>query len=396
MNTREVLVKIRKVIMGVAALASAASLALLGALPAQALTVGTNVIKFDADDIEYSAVSPDGSIIAYSSSSDDVLLQDVAAGTIEVVDDSFENFSSPGGVVFSPDGATLYVANYDNGDIAVVDVATATVTDTLTTSDLTGPWPIAISPDGTTLYIGEYTQDKLVTMDISLETSQSAGSVSDPYFLYVTSDGSTVYSLDYYGQIDVMDTSDPTTIPDSWTNLSGYYYGACVSPNETTLYTPDYSNDILYAVSLVDGTIIEQVDLPNSGNAYCAVAPDGSSVFVTNWNEGDQDSGDPDSVRAPGIVQEFDPSTLAFIKSYDTTGVAYTQPINFVDVCDAWVAGYYGNAVKLTLDSGMCAPALPDTGASQTMIITLSSVGGGLLVLGAVALVLVRRRSAQV
>jgi LPXTG-motif cell wall-anchored protein len=131
---------------------------------------------------------------------------------------------------------------------------------------------------------------------------------------------------------------------------------------------------------------------PNSVSQYaCAVAPDDSSVFVTDYDFGDQ-QGPGDPVIQGGLVTEYKASTLAQVAQHDFSGVAYTQMINFYDTCDAYVAGYYGNAQKLTLDTGSCSSSLPDTGASASVIGTSIALSAGLLVAGALALIMVRRR----
>ena len=65
------------------------------------------------------------------------------------------------------------------------------------------------------------------------------------------------------------------------------------------------------------------------------------------------------------------------------------------DAKTTWVGGWSADfgLQKVTDDS--CPVALPDTGASQALVITLASIGGGLLVLGIVAVILVRRRNTK-
>jgi LPXTG-motif cell wall-anchored protein len=385
---------------GIIALASLLGVGGAGvaASAANAATVGSSVVSFEAYDLEFSATSHDGSTIAYSSYDGyEIILLDVATGTTQVVTDSGSDLYYPGQVVFSPDDSTLYVANYAQGagNIVVIDVASAAVVDVLTSADLAGPWTMAMSSDGNYLYIGDYSNDTFVTYNLTSDATVSRNSLDYPYAMFVSADGNTVYSLDYSGQIDVIDVSDPAApvVSDSWTDLSGDFYGACVDSAVTTMYVPDNSSTALYAVSLTDGSIVteNQATNPDSLSQYsCAVSPDDSAVFVSDNDFGSQNSyGDP--VTQAGIVTEYNASTLAQVKQHDFSGVAYTQMINFVDSCDAYVAGYYGNAQKLTLDTGDCA-SLPDTGASQALVITLASVGGGLVVLGVIAMVLVRRR----
>lgn len=390
---------------GIVALASLLGLggATVVASAASAAIVGPSVVSFEAENIQFSAVTDDGATIAYSSYiTDEIILLDTATGTTRVVSDPGSDIDAPGGAVFSPDGATLYAANY-SAAIAEIDVASAAVVTTLSPSAplfFGGPWTIAISPDGNYLYIGDILLADFLTYDIVNDAWNSDSTVADPYAMFVSPDGTTTYVFNSAGQIDVFDVTDPMNpvLSDSWTDLSVLsnlfdFAGACVDSGVTTLYAPDYASTSLFAVSLTDGTVVAQnlATNPNSVNQYtCAVAPDDSSVFVTDYDFGDQD-GPGDPVIQGGFVTEYKASTLAQVAQHDFSGVAYTEMINFYTSCDAYVAGYYGNAQKLTLDTGSCA-SLPDTGASSSVIGTSIALSAGLLVAGALALIMVRRR----
>jgi LPXTG-motif cell wall-anchored protein len=330
-----------------------------------------------------------------------ILCADVAA--VAPIAEAVFGGDGPGGAVFSPDGATLYAANYTSAIIAEIDVASAAVVTTLSPSAplfFGRPWTIAISPDGNYLDIGDSLLADFLTYDINTNEWNSESTVADQYAMFVSPDGTTTYVFSQAGQIDVFDVTDPMNpvLSDSWTDLSvlsGFFEfdGTCVDSGVTTLYAPDNESTSLFAVSLTDGTVVAQnlATNPNSVSQYaCAVAPDDSSVFVTDYDFGDQE-GPGDPVIQGGLVTEYKASTLAQVAQHDFSGVAYTQMINFYDTCDAYVAGYYGNAQKLTLDTGSCA-SLPDTGASASVIGTSIALSAGLLVAGALALIVVRRR----
>jgi YVTN family beta-propeller protein len=53
--------------------------------------------------------------------------------------------TSPVGVVVTPDGAYVYVANY-GGSVSVISTASNTVTATVTVGS--GPWGVAVTPNG--------------------------------------------------------------------------------------------------------------------------------------------------------------------------------------------------------------------------------------------------------
>lgn len=386
-----------------AAFSAATSVAissLVGVLPAAAV-VGPQTSTFvSEDDAQFSAVSPDKSLMVLSyEGADEVWFVNTATGAATIVADPNDDIADPGQVVFTSDGSTVYLANYASatGNIVEIDVETVAVVDTLSAAEISGPWTLAISPDDSTLYIGDYSENTLVTYDIALDTAESVGSHGYPYQMYISADGSTVYSIDYYGDIDVFNTSTGL-VTQTWTSLSAIsdfgMYGSCTNTSMSVFYVVDSGNDALYAVSSADGTIISQntADV-TGGSIYCAVSPDNSSVFVTNYDIGS--TGVDFIATEPGEVAEFRASDLGFVKNYSFSYVAYTQQMQFFNNCTAWVTGYYGYGQTLTLDTVSCG-GLADTGANEATNVALVSSGAALVALGALALWFMRRRTATV
>lgn len=388
-----------RIISGFVAL-SLTGLSFASAIPAAAV-VGPQTSTFvSEDDAQFSAVSPDKSLMVVSyEGADEVWFLNTATGAATIVADPDGDIADPGQVVFTSDGSTVYLANYasGSGNIVEIDVATVAVVDTLSAAEITGPWTLAISPDDSTLYIGDYSDNTLVTYDIALDTADSVGSHEYPYQMYISADGSTVYSIDYYGDIDVFNTSTGL-VTQTWTSLSVIsdfgMVGSCTNSSMSVFYVVDSGNDALYAVSSADGTIISQntADV-TSGSVYCAVSPDNSSVFVTNYDIGN--TGVDFIATEPGEVAEFRASDLAFVKNYSFPYVAYTEQMQFFNNCTAWVTGYYGYGQTLTLDTVSCG-GLADTGASASTNVALVSSGAALVALGALALWFLRRRTATV
>ena len=388
-----------RIISGFVAL-SLTGLSFASAIPAAAV-VGPQTSTFvSEDDAQFSAVSPDKSLMVVSyEGADEVWFLNTATGVATIVADPNEDIADPGQVVFTSDGSTIYLANYasGSGNIVEIDVATAAVVDTLSAAEISGPWTLAISPDNSTLYIGDYIDDTLVTYDIANDTADSVGSHNYPYQMYISTDGSTVYSIDYYGDTDVFNTSTGL-VTQTWTSLSVIpdfeMYGSCTNSSKSVFYVVDVGNDALYAVSSADGTIVAQntSDI-TSGSIYCAVSPDNSSVFVTNYDIGN--TGVDFIATEPGEVAEFRASDLTFVKNYSFPYVAYTEQMQFFNNCTAWVTGYYGYGQTLTLDTVACS-GLADTGASASTNVALVASGAALVALGALALWFLRRRTATV
>ena len=375
-------------------------LSLATAIPAAA-AVGPQTSTFVLEnDPEFSAVSPDRSLMVVSSeNADEVWFLYTATGLATMVADPNGDIDDPGQIVFTSDGSTVYLANYASGagNIVEINVATASVVDTLSADEISGAWTLAISPDNGTLYIGDYTDDTIVAYDIANDTADAVDSHDYPYQMFISADGSKVYSIDFYGEIDVLNTSTGL-VSQTWTSLSAIsdfgMYGSCTNSSKSVFYVVDSGNDALYAVSSADGTIISQnTSDVTSGSNYCAVSPDNSSVFVTNYDIGN--TGVDSIATEPGEVAEFRASDLTFVKNYSFPYVAYTQQMQFFNDCTAWVTGYYGYGQTLTLDTVACG-GLADTGLSSTQLVAALSIGVGLAAVGTVALVANRRRTALV
>ena len=373
-------------------------LSFASAIPAAAV-VGPQTSTFVSEnDAQFSAVSPDKSLMVLSyEGADEVWFLNTATGAATIVADPNEDIAEAGQVVFTSDGTTVYLANYGAGNIVEINVATASVVDTLSAGEISGAWTLAISPDNGTLYIGDYTYDTIVTYDIANDTADAVDSHDYPYQMFISADGSKVYSIDFNGEIDVLNTSTGL-VSQTWTSLSAIsdfeMYGSCTNSSKSVFYVVDSGNDALYAVSSADGTIISQnTSDVTSGSIYCAVSPDNSSVFVTNYDIGN--TGVDSIATEPGEVAEFHASDLTFVKNYSFPYVAYTQQMQFFNDCTAWVTGYYGYGQTLTLDTVACG-GLADTGLSSTQLVAALSIGVGLAAVGTVALVANRRRTARV
>jgi YVTN family beta-propeller protein len=108
--------------------------------------------------------------------------------------------SAAGPLVLSPDGGTLYVANYSGNDVVPVDTATAAPGRPIGVG--IGPVAIALSPDGATLYVAA--MDGTITPIII--AAHAAGAAETPIkvpltptALALSPDGQTLYVATWNG-----------------------------------------------------------------------------------------------------------------------------------------------------------------------------------------------------
>ncbi len=384
MTTSRILATVAAVALTMGATLGLASPALASA------TVSPTVIEtgFYASSSAYNptattvAVANFGSTYYVKDSSVDFI--DVATNTvINVTDDAITDATA---LVWAPDGSKVYVLNYSGG-ITVIDAATHAVVDTLVSGSAPSNSGLAITPDGSYLLTGDYSSGAGAVVDISANTYESLLLLTDEsvFNIFVSPDGTKAYFMTYYGAVDVIDLTDPLYAIVGTLQFDNMGYGgisSCMSFDGNTLFMADYNDGDPATIARLDlgtGTSTSTTAMI-SESIDCTMTPDGKNVLFGSYGKEDIST-----------VYEFDATTLAAVTSYDI------QPEDASDVlassslkCDVYVSNFYETTNILNFDC-----SLPDTGASQALVITLASVGGGLLILGIVAVILVRRRNAK-
>lgn len=148
--------------------------------------------------------------IAFHTTATDSLMYVTArdGGTITEIDmktmvplRTFDVGGRPHGLAISPDGRTLYTADDGQGKVKQVDVATGTVTATVT---LDGAFGIAISPDGTTLYATTNGTYEAVINAASLTITKLYETGGDGREVISAPDGTRGYAANEGGWVDII------------------------------------------------------------------------------------------------------------------------------------------------------------------------------------------------
>lgn len=384
--------RIRTLLAAGLAIAWGLTAALAGVAPAQAAispgaTITTNPGQLFA---QYgSDTSPDGNVLALPSSNNNtVTLAYADTHSQVIVADPSSYLHSPHDVAFSPDGLTLYVANSSFGTIAVIDVETATVVDAVATFGSNNLF-VDVSPDGTRLVVTD--GEPSVTVfditngfaDINREalTGQSYVGIFFPNNI-------AVYVINSQGLISAISLSDGSIL-ESW-SIPGIAnsMGQCATADLSVVVAVSDDNYIT-SFEPASGNVINTLDLSNvaSGLALCEVSAAGTLV-VTDWSFSD---------GGAGHVFVIDLATLTLEDTVVFPDVEYTAGVGIMTGCEVFAGGSFTNIGTFALPESDCVaptpdPALPDTGASQGQQIVLASVGGGLVILGVMALASFARR----
>lgn len=284
-------------------------------------------------------------------------------------------------VAILPDGKRAIVTDASGEQVNIVDLTTGVITNP---PELNGPEPtdVALSPDGSKVaiaYVGGpdpfvsvfNTSDwSLVAgLDFAIEFTSLAFSPDGSYFAAASSEESRVYVTDIATESSVIINAPdiPSTI--------------AYSSDGESIFVGSFGGSSIRKFEALTG--MELLSLSTSNTAYLAVSPDGTQLWA--------------SQPVAAQVGLYNTSNLSLVEaipiSGNASGIAFAQ-----FGCQAWVVRQFGGTADV-YDLDPClpgpapTPALPDTGASPSVIGTSVAVSAGLLVAGALALVVVRRRN---
>jgi YVTN family beta-propeller protein len=389
----------RKSLRIAGAAVAAAAIAIIPAVSASAVSgiTQSNLINTPQGwDYQYgSAVSPDGNIqVILPEGVDEAYFAYADSETVVQVTDTNGDIQEPYGAAFTPDGSQVYVTSYGY-DTIIIDVATASVVDTIPgVNPCSENVAIGISPDGKYLVQGDECTD-IYVYDITNSYAQVGSDVDiidDPTDVFFPN-ATTAYVTQEDGTIAVFDLTTGT-LTNEWDNDNSSS-GACANADASVIAIVPDSSDSTPAnfefYNPATGELLGTADLESSANYAegmdCAFTGNGK-VLVTDW-----------SASNPAVMYVVNSSTYEYEETVDVDlngdygDGLYTNTIDIMNGCKAFLPGFFGNVAVMTLPSDYCtAAALPDTGASPSVIGTSVAVSAGLLVAGALALIVVRRR----
>lgn len=342
------------------------------ASPAFAAPVATPTIE-TIGGRNFVSTSSEGTITAAYSEATGLSVYSSTANQVASFTNAELGVVSAGEAVVSPDGAFIYLMGYDPQAITVIDVVAQTVDRTIALPFTA--WMGAITPDGETLIAYAYETGEIVKISLAADT------VSAPLDL----------GLDYPYQL-------------------------CITSDSSTLYVPGY--DAGYT-SVVDIDSLAETDrlLDDGGPLSCALGAD-DTLYIGDWDISAIRMYDPEGrslLSVEGLVEEMYGIGLTcnsvIVGDYQNTGYvvldrqtlaqtgtiasdAYTYMMTTTrDAKTTWVGGYAAEFGLQSITEDNCPVALPDTGASPSVIGTSLSVSAGLLAAGVIALLVVRRRN---
>jgi YVTN family beta-propeller protein len=229
---------------------------------------GTGIDPYDIE------VLPNGQYI-YVTNYDD--------GTIRVIDGSSNSPMGDISVGLEPMGVTAlpnsqYIYIMLNGDDAVISLSTTDDDPTRDTIPVSGPVLATALPNGEYLYVtSPFTGNVYIirTSDNTLVDSVHIGGM--PFAIEALPDGDNVYVSTSSSNTYVIRTSDNTVVD----NLSIGGRGLCASPDGEHVYISSNFGDDIYVVQTSNNAVVDTVRVGNNPVGIC-VHPSGQLVYVAN------------------------------------------------------------------------------------------------------------------
>ena len=307
------------------------------------------------------AINPAGTTVYVTNyNSGNVLVVDTGTNTVIK---SIGVGTNPTGVIFNKSGALAYVANSGSGTVDTINVVANAVVNTI--GGFSSPQGLALSPDGSALYVTDYNDNKAFIVNTSTNTITSSiavgGSPSsiaynpDFPFAYVFNLGSTTVSVIDTNKKAVVDT---LTI---CTNTFGPY--GVVHPSGTFLYGICGSNggSNVIVVSAVPYAIISNELSAGAINPASPIINSGGSITLST---------NPSGGTPPYTYQWYTGSSCSNAISGATSNTYLASPASTT---------IYTYGLIDSLGASVCSA--PDTvtvsGTSPTTTVNSGSSGGG-------------------
>ncbi|GAB3118359.1 hypothetical protein GCM10027056_00120 [Glaciibacter psychrotolerans] len=205
-----------------------------------------------------------------------------AAGGPPPVPPAITVSTSPVGVVASPDGKHVYVADFSVGTVSVIDTATNAVSALNVGGN---PYELALSPDGKLLYVTRPYVNAVIVVNVATNTivkSITVGTgVGDqyPYGLSMTPDGKHVYVANSRSaSVSVIDTVTNTVTATISVGVTPD--AVAVSPDGAHVYVTNASSNTVSVIATASNTVSATIAVAATPDAV-AVSPDGKRVYVT-------------------------------------------------------------------------------------------------------------------
>jgi len=200
--------------------------------------------------------------------------------------------NDPRGVAYNDDDDLIYVANYVDGTVSVINGATYSVTATI--NGVTGANGVAYDSDHGLVYVTNQSIDTLTVISATTNTIVRTIPVGDqPHGVAYNPTSHKVYVANYGGNsVTIIDANTMTTAK----TISGLSKPAHVAANPTSnkVYVSNHGNGTVTVIRGTDDTVLANVSLGSSGPYGIAADTWRNLIYVVSIEVAD--------LNAPNLV----------------------------------------------------------------------------------------------
>jgi YVTN family beta-propeller protein len=248
------------------------------------------------------------------------------AGTIKVGNE-------PEGLVVSPDGRTVYVANQSAHVLSIVDVGTRKVTSVALRDT---PRFVTTSRDGKLVFVSMYETNLsgsgVAVIDaVSHKVLRNLATGPQPYALSIGPDGKLWVPIHSAGRVEIYDPGTMTADGRIKTPPNPHAVG--FSSDLMRAFTPDHESNVVSAIDMGTGKVIKSVPVSNAPHSL-AVSPDGRRVLVAAFGANAANMIDAATLKPSGPIKVGkEPQSAAFAADGDH-GYIVNEGDNTISVLD--------------------------------------------------------------
>jgi YVTN family beta-propeller protein/autotransporter-associated beta strand protein len=187
--------------------------------------------------------------------------------------------TSPATAAVRGDESLVYVANNASNSVSVVSTATNTIVATISVGS--GPGGVAVSPNGTLAYVTNFNSGNVSVINAATNTVTATIVVgSGPDSVAVSPDGTRAYVTNATGNtVSVINTATNTVA--ATVSVGTGPIGVAVSPDGTRVYVPNQSSNNVSVINTATNAVIATISV-GSNPFGVAFSPNGTRAYVTN------------------------------------------------------------------------------------------------------------------
>jgi YVTN family beta-propeller protein len=192
----------------------------------------------------------------------------------------------PEGIAITPNGATAYVTAVLSGTVTPIRIADNSAgKPVMGANGGVGNDGIAITPNGKTAYVTNFISDTVTPIDLATNVFGKPIPVGHaPENVAITPNGATAYVVNQ-GSDTVTPVSTATNTPGKPIRVGAGPFGIAITPNGTTAYVTNMESGTVTPISTATNTAGRAIPV-GEGPAAIAITPSGATAYVVNTVDG--------------------------------------------------------------------------------------------------------------